>query len=264
MATINFPNGPRHTNLVGARSTLSDHGGPAKSNRFLVRVNRSAPDLGTINQDLSLLCEAAEFPGRGFMAVDNRYYGPNFKVPYQTSYEDLILTFIVRDDFLERQYFDNWMNDINPIDTYNFNYRNNYVSTIELFQLSDINGGTRSDTGDQIVKTQYAFTFDRAYPILVNPQPITWADDNFHRLTVTFTYSRWYRAGLDSITTPTISGNDFAITENYIPKPVDNNGNTLDEIMGNNRRDYGRYRNNVPNAYDNQMMQSENQTEPWR
>jgi hypothetical protein len=45
----------------------------------------------------------------------------------------------------------------------------------------------------------YSFTFDKAYPILVSPQPATWADDNFHRLTVSFTYIRWYRKNLDRI-----------------------------------------------------------------
>jgi hypothetical protein len=124
-------------------------------------------------------------PGRGFMSTDIRYYGPNFKVPYQSVYEDLNLTFICRSEFLERGFFDNWMNLINPVKDFNFQYRDNYKSTVKLHQFSEFSDAS-----------VYSFIFDEAYPILVSPQPATWADDNFHRLTVSFTYRRWYRTNL--------------------------------------------------------------------
>jgi hypothetical protein len=85
---------------------------------------------------------------------------------------------------LERAFFDDWMEVINPVKTFNFQYRDNYNSTVKIHQFSEF-----SDT------SVYSFVFDEAYPILVSPQPATWADDNFHRLTVSFTYKRWYRTG---------------------------------------------------------------------
>jgi hypothetical protein len=33
--------------------------------------------------------------------------------------------------------------------------------------------------------------------MLINPQPVTWADDQIQRLSVTFTYHKWRRAGYD-------------------------------------------------------------------
>jgi hypothetical protein len=80
------------------------------------------------------------------------------------------------------------MGIINPVRSFNFDYRDTYSSTIRLHQFSDIAN-----------ESKYTFTFEEAYPILVSPQPATWADDNFHRLTVSFTYVRWYREGLDTI-----------------------------------------------------------------
>jgi hypothetical protein len=56
-----------------------------------------------------------------------------------------------------------------------------------------------------------------AYPILVNPQPMTWSDDIFQRLVVTFTYTHWTRPGLDpepSWSTP--SGYSFELVEGRI------------------------------------------------
>lgn len=186
MASVEFPNTITELDMQKFRSVSSASGGPAKSNRFLVEITNAPVINSGVERDLMFLCEAAELPGRGFMSTDVRYYGPNFKAPYQTVYEDLNLTFICRDQFLERQYFDDWMDYINPNFSYNFRYKDEYSRTVRLHQFSETEN-----------KSQYTFTFDKAYPILVSPQPATWADDNFHRLTVSFTYMRWYREGLD-------------------------------------------------------------------
>jgi len=203
MASVKIKNAPEleYIALPYFYVKSTEYGGLAKSARFMVRIIPSGTDnalkkSASFMRDLSYLCESAEFPSRGFQSMDIRYYGSNFKVPYQTSYEDLNLTFLCRDKFLEREFFDTWMEIINPSSTANFSYRNTYACTIELFQLSDI----AADENSYNATAQYKFTFNDAWPILVNPQPVTWADDNFHRLTVSFTYNRWSRDELDSKT----------------------------------------------------------------
>lgn len=217
MASYTISNGPEN---VPMDEFFAKSGKLAKSCRFMVRIagpKTPNPSLRisqglSSTSDLSFLCEAAEFPGRGFMSADIRYYGPNFKVPYQTTYEDLTLTFMCRDEFLERQYFDSWMELINPQSGYDFSYRDDYVSEIEIFQLSELKN-----------KAEYAFKFEQAYPVLVAPQPVTWADDNFHRLSITFTYLRWFRYDEDkvrrNVTFQLIDGNSSQtyIGGTYIP-----------------------------------------------
>jgi len=217
MASVTFSNPPEFLGLQEHRSAINRDGGPSKANRFVARIVSLPPQLPRRAQyeglvkDLMYLCESAEFPGRGFMNIDVRYYGTNFKSPYQTTYEDLNLTFLVRDKFLERQLFDDWMELINPSSTYNFAYAKDYMSTIEIFQLSEIDAtgsGTSSNfqgTSPNAVKkvtAQYKFTFEKAWPILINPMPVNWADDNFHRLTVSFTYNTWHRENLDPLSPP--------------------------------------------------------------
>lgn len=217
MASTVFSNPPGFLGLQEYRATVNKQGGPAKANRFLARINNVPSKIvrrGIYNnliRDIPYLCEAAEFPGRGFMNVDVRYYGPNFKTPFQTTYEDLNLTFLVRDLFLERQLFDDWMELINPSNTYNFSYKKDYVCNLELFQMSEIelssetegdrpNRSERSASSTNQSKkssVQYKFTFENSWPILVNPMPVNWAEDNFHRLTISFTYDRWHRETLD-------------------------------------------------------------------
>jgi len=200
------PSAPGNLTMPDFQALYSKWGDLAKSSRFLVMVT-VPPAISNANinggsklkfstPDLTFLCESAELPGRGFMNSDLRYYGPNFKIPYQSTYEDVNMTFLCRDQFTEREFFDNWMEYINPSDTYDFSYRASYIGQVRVYQMSDLVAQTNSNSKSQ---QRYSILLDRAYPILVNPQTMTWADDNFQRLTITFTYTRWFREGLDTV-----------------------------------------------------------------
>jgi len=194
MPSFVIENAPKNLDMNDFWSTNEDSGGLAKSCRYVARIlpiNRRDPS--GIAQDLTYLCEATEFPGRAFQNIDVRYYGPNQKLPILSVYDDLNMTFLCRSGSFEKEFFDDWMEDINPSSNYNFNYRDNYRSEIQLFQFAET-GDYDDDTGPQAV---YAFTLIDAFPILINPQPVTWVDDNFLRLTVTFTYSKWRRPNKD-------------------------------------------------------------------
>jgi hypothetical protein len=200
MATINIRNAPANLDMESFKVVSDGFGALAKSARYVVRILPTGLNSPLVNyygngflKELIYLCEVAEFPGRGFINIDNvRYYGPSFKMPVQSSYEDITLTFLCRQQSLERQFFDDWMDMINPINTYDFNYRDDYGCQIDIFQYSEYASINGVDS-DPI----YMFSLKQAWPVLVNPQPITWADDQFLRLGVTFTYYKWERPGLD-------------------------------------------------------------------
>lgn len=192
MSRFFYGNSPSVPEMGELYALASQYNGFAKTAKFMVKIIPNSPNnymryYRKDMRDLSFLCEAAELPGRGFMTTDIRYYGPNFKVPFQSSYEDLNLTFLVRENFLERELFDSWMENINPNATYDFSYKDDYDCTIKVYALSDVD----------FYGANYSFTFEEAWPVLVNAQPVTWADDNFHRLTVSFTYKYWRREEID-------------------------------------------------------------------
>lgn len=68
----------------------------ARNNRYRVTFNTPPIMLGQFNdapRNLALQCETAELPGRSFATTDIRTYGPIVKIPYQTTYNDMSLTF---------------------------------------------------------------------------------------------------------------------------------------------------------------------------
>jgi hypothetical protein len=221
MSDQRISNYPKEFSMGSIRSKFNaQYGQPAKNCRFAVVITPPLifGALGkntTVAQDLTYMCESAEMPGRAFLNVDLRHYGPSFKLPFQSKYEDSNMVFICRSKTYERQFFDDWLSAINPVDSFDFNYRNEYSTSIRIFQLSEEASETRSSQfigrSDAVPDANYAFTLHNAYPILVNPQPHTWADDQITRLGITFTYTWWTREGLDPNPGTTQSGNNLVL-----------------------------------------------------
>lgn len=197
MSSIPIKNPLTRLSMNDVKAINSQYGGLAKSARFAVRIMPARFHLvrgyNEFLRDFTYLCETAEMPGRGFMSLDVRYYGPNQKLPFQSQYEDITMTFLCRSESYERQFFDDWMEIINPSNTFDFNYRSDYETTIEIIQLAEFAASENAN----YPKETYRITLYNAYPTLVNPQPMTWADDQVQRLAVTFTYHKWRREGYD-------------------------------------------------------------------
>lgn len=196
MSSIPIKNPLTKLSMNDVQAINSLYGGLAKAARFAVRIMPARlhlqGDYGPFVRDFTYLCEAAEMPGRGFQSLDVRYYGPNQKLPFQSQYEDMTMTFLCRSESFERQFFDDWMEMINPSNSFDFSYRADYETTIDIIQLAEF----AADGGNYPQET-YKITLYNAYPTLVNPQPMTWADDQVQRLAVTFTYHKWRRQDYD-------------------------------------------------------------------
>lgn len=190
-------NSPSALTVQNFRSELDRYGQVAKGARFAVRIIPQGSDnllmgLSYSNQIPYLLyvCDAAEFPGRGFNVTTTRYYGPEINVPNTVMYGPTFgLSFICRNGSLERQFFDDWMDVINPVSTYNYNYPKQYYCAIEVYQFSEI---ANQNLGHQPV---YSWRYLNCWPNAVSPQQVTWADDNILRLGVTMTFKYWNRPG---------------------------------------------------------------------
>jgi hypothetical protein len=137
----------------------------------------------SMSRNLALQCEAAELPGKTLTTADVKIYGPTFKIPYQTQYSDTSLTFLCTNEFYERKLFDRWMEAIHPSDTNNLRFpkgsKSRYMTNIKIIQYDDF------------IKQIYAVELIDAFPIGVAPQSLSWGDDAFHRLQISFAYQKY-------------------------------------------------------------------------
>ena len=144
---------------------------------------QSKTSNASLSRYLALQCETAELPGKTLMTHDAKVYGPTFKVPYMSQYGDTNLTFICTNDFYERKLFERWLEAINPTDTNNLRYakgeKTRYMTNIKIIQYDDF------------IKQIFAIELIDAFPIGIAAQPLSWAEDTFHRLSVQFAYQKY-------------------------------------------------------------------------
>lgn len=144
---------------------------------------QSQTDNGSLSRYLALQCDTAELPGRQLATADAKIYGPIYKVPYQTLYGDINLSFICTNEFYERKLFDRWIEAIMPSDTNNLRFpkeeSSRYMTNIKIIQY------------DEFIRQIYAIELIDAYPIAIAGQPLSWSEEGFHRLNVQFAYQKY-------------------------------------------------------------------------
>jgi hypothetical protein len=161
----------------------------ARANRFDVNIPIPLTLIPYIKSARNLVyrCENANLPGRSLMTLEQKIgSNPVEKYPYLTGYSDIDLTFIVDGDMQQKIFLDAWMNFINPTYNYNFRYKSDYTTTMQINQYDVEN------------KVSYSINLFDAFPISMNQLDLDWSSDNPHKLSITFAYTRWSNNSLQS------------------------------------------------------------------
>lgn len=133
----------------------------------------------SVMQRLIMFCERAEMPGFQFATDKARIYGPEFTQPTMQQYQDITLSFYVGSDMFEKFFFDAWMFSIADAFTNDFNYRNEYATSIDIAQY------------DETGYCTYVSHLLSAHPVALNQLELSYSDsDAIHKLGVTFTYKK--------------------------------------------------------------------------
>lgn len=154
----------------------------------LFEASISGPQLTTSIPNFSFRCEKAEFPGKTLATVDDPGGGgPTLKLPYDVTYNDIVLSIICSADLAERKYFENWMDLIvgkakerNKAGLINYHsaYARGKILTVK--QL------------DEAGTTKATWTMRDIYPLAITPMNAIWDELNtYQRFEVTLTY-RYY------------------------------------------------------------------------
>lgn len=190
-----FP-GSSPFNIDNFRSNLDAHREVAKVDKYDVQIMIPIilNQYGTIS-DLTLQCEAAEFPGRDITMIEYRHYGFIRRIPHMNQYGQASFTFYAAGDMWEKKMFDQWMEAMIPTNT-------GLVSYPE-----DDSGAHRYDTSiyvnqyDMTGALQYQVKLEEAMPTSISPLATNWATDDIHRLTVNFVFKKWSTVDTTNSTT---------------------------------------------------------------
>jgi hypothetical protein len=137
---------------------------------------------GTLDRDISLLCNSVILPGRGFSTAEKYHHGPIRKVPYAELYEDAQLTFYETSSMEEKHYFDEWQSLISGAnkDGYFIGWYQDIIGTVSIMTINK-KGVAMTET-----------TLYEAYPVSIGDTKLSYEEtDTISVFSVTFAYHHW-------------------------------------------------------------------------
>ena len=158
--------------------------GLARTNRFEVDVISPRGLSTTYDRVVSLLASDSMFPQLTIFHKSHRIFGPPNMRPIYSDYggEGINIQFYIDGLMDVKRFFEDWVGLVVDHDTFTVSYQKDYVSTIRIKQLNEMN---------EIV---YEIELYEAFPRNVNILELNQSANNqFHRLNVMFAFRYWRR-----------------------------------------------------------------------
>ena len=217
--TKHQPGVNQRTSIGRFISEINKGEGVARSNRFLVRVfpPRDVVQIGERERDvidkdsilnsddmkrnIELMCTSAFLPHRDVLTENFVTYGPGRKMPYGYSYESAMECMFMGDKFLrQRAFFETWQGKMHSLRTHNLRYYDDYVGTMEIYQLGQYRE-TDKEHPDDNYRITYGVRLHEVYPETIGEiqyQALT--DDMIPMdIPVKFAFRTWENITLDAI-----------------------------------------------------------------
>lgn len=199
-----------YAQLTGFSGFLSDirARGVSRSNRYIVLLHKIPDKIGsylntsgegyTFSQSLGYIrntqlsffsrsCESAAFPGQNIQTQDAKFQSYMAKFPILRNYNETTWSFRCDNEMLEKKFFDLWSAVMINKDTGDVSYKQDYAVSATIIQF------------DEHGRATYAILLENMFPINIADLELTQtANNDYHRLTVTFAYEKQYVMSVDN------------------------------------------------------------------
>ena len=198
--------------------------GFSRTNRFIVRINPPARVVNaadefdmtpgnndieslTMIENVDMMCNSVVLPSRDINTANHLMYGPSREMPFAYAYSKSVEITVWADKFLrQRMFFENWQKKIMNIKTHHMNYYDNYIGSMDIFQLGqfDIEQKDRSFQVDNASVT-YAVRLHEVYPQTIGSVNYNSGTENEAvNLPITLNFRTWSNLTIDQVNNATV------------------------------------------------------------
>ncbi len=221
--TQHRPGVNQRTSIGRFISEINKGEGVARANRFLIRLfpprdvikeqyGERTQDYNMVDaenllnsddmkRNIELLCTQAKLPHRDVLTENFVTYGPGRKMPYAYGYGSSIECMFMGDKFLrQRAFFETWQGKMHSLKTHNLEYYDNYIGSMEIYQLGQYRE-TDKEYPDDNYRVTYGVRLHEVYPETIGEiQYQSLTDDMIPMdIPITFAFRTWENITLDAI-----------------------------------------------------------------
>ena len=153
-----------------------------------------------IARNVGMMCDSVSMPSRNVASEAHQIYGPKREMPYAYTFPGTIDASFYGDKFLrQRAFFENWQKKIMNINTHNMNYYDEYVGTMDIYQLGSFSAEQDRD------RTTYAVRLYEVYPQTIGSIDYSYGStDQSVNIPITLNFRTWKNLTIDQINGATV------------------------------------------------------------
>ena len=136
-------------------------------------------------------CQSIQMPDRDIITKEVKHNGPTRKVAYDFKSGDITATFLADKFLRERTYFELWQKSAISTANFNYNFYNDYVSPLNIFQLGQY--ASRQERDD----VTYGVQLLDCFPKTISAVDYSAAANEAQTFSVTFTFRYWVNYFID-------------------------------------------------------------------
>jgi len=166
-------------------------GGPVKRNKFSVEVTSPTSMRSSVTADtINFLAKTVSFPAKSLATTDYRYGGRySLLVPYETTYEPVSITMMNTGNHAPRIFWNDWLNHIQNMSTYNMEYYEKYIGTVTISHYLD------DEESIDPSKASYQVTLHEAWPKGISAIEVGWENAELQDFEIDMQYNWWTASG---------------------------------------------------------------------
>lgn len=157
-------------------------------------------------QRVQAFCSSIAMPNREVVMKEIKHHGPSRKFVYDVKSATINATFYTDKFLRERTYFELWQQSAFSLKTFNYNFYDNYVSDINIFQLGAFANKNERD------KVTYAVKLFDCYPKTLSNVEYSYESNEIQTFTVELEFRHWINYFIDRAGNITLGQSDYPDT----------------------------------------------------
>ena len=169
-------------------SNIDNLGGYAQRHKYSVLIIPPTAFRSFVRASkIEFLAKSVVLPRKGFATTEQRIYGINKTVPYETKFEPAVITMINTNDWAPRVFWDEWLDHIQNPESKNMTYYGESVGTVFINHYDDSHTNLNSPN--------YSVTLKEAWPESISEMTLAWENKEIQDFDITLRYKSWSAGG---------------------------------------------------------------------
>ena len=169
-------------------------GGLGKRNRYSISITPPNSLNSSVGRGkIDFLAMSVLLPSKQFATTENRIYGIGKTVPYDTTYEPILLTMLNPNDWSTRKFWDEWLDHIHNPGSKNVRYYKSMIGQVEIAVYDE-----KAGDGTDVINpnhARYTAILEEAWPERISAYALGYDNGDFGNFEISIRYKQWHEKG---------------------------------------------------------------------